>query len=352
MTRRAVIWSWTALALFAVMLLVAVAVPIPYLVRGPGPVFDVLGEVDGQPVLRIDGARQYPTQGSLYMTTVAQSGGSSGVVTVGSAIAALLKPDMSVNPDPDAGDHADDSAIQRAMFDASGTHALGAAAAYLDRPVRTRPVVVRVAAGTPADGRLQAGDLIDAVDGHPVATVDEVGSAIRGRPAGTEFTFRLTRGDDQVSETVTSTVEPGTDHPSIGVNLDLHYSSNFTATVTLSGVGGSSAGLMFAVGIVDLLTADDLVAGETVAGTGTIDGAGQVGVIGGIDKKMLAARDAGASVFIAPLGNCDDAAGAVPDGLRLVPVSTLAETVDVLRASHDGQALPSCPASASATSSG
>ena len=81
-----------------------------------------------------------------------------------------------------------------------------------------------------------------------------------------------------------------------------------TVTVDLGGVGGPSAGLMFSLGIVDVLTPGDLTGGRFIAGTGAITADGVVQNIGGIQFKMAAARAAGATVFVLPAGECADGA--------------------------------------------
>jgi len=116
----------------------------------------------------------------------------------------------------------------------------------------------------------------------------------------------------------------------------------FPVTISVGDIGGPSAGLMFALGIIDKLTPMDLTGGKFIAGTGEITGGGQVQPIGGIQQKMVGARDAGATIFLTPAANCPDTKGAVPAGLRLVKVSTLAQAVTYLEAIKAGQAVPSC----------
>jgi Lon-like protease len=116
----------------------------------------------------------------------------------------------------------------------------------------------------------------------------------------------------------------------------------FTVKINISNIGGPSAGMMFALGIIDKLTKDSLSGGKFIAGTGEIDPAGDVEPIGGIQQKMAGARDAGATVFLAPAGNCSDTSGAVPAGLRVVKVSTLAGAVQDLQNIKAGRPVPSC----------
>ncbi|WP_406286278.1 PDZ domain-containing protein [Embleya sp. NBC_00896] len=113
-------------------------------------------------------------------------------------------------------------------------------------------------------------------------------------------------------------------------------------TLHLTDVGGPSAGLFFALGIVDKLTEGQLTGGRTIAGTGAIDANGKVGEIGGLPMKLLAAKRDGATVFILPKGECKEADRAGDNGLRLIPVETLSGAVDALNALNTGGKVPSC----------
>ncbi|MEW2550895.1 S16 family serine protease [Streptomyces zhihengii] len=114
----------------------------------------------------------------------------------------------------------------------------------------------------------------------------------------------------------------------------------------LADVGGPSAGLLFALGIVDKLDGDgsggDLTGGRTIAGTGTITPEGEVGPVGGVSLKTQAAKRDGATVFLVPEAECADAQAELPEGLRLIPVTTLERTVESLRALERGGKVPSC----------
>lgn len=116
--------------------------------------------------------------------------------------------------------------------------------------------------------------------------------------------------------------------------------------LNLADVGGPSAGLLFSLGIVDKLDGNgsggDLTGGSTIAGTGTITAAGEVGAVGGVALKTQAARRDGASVFLVPAAECSDAKSELPEGLRLVPVTSLTDAVSALRALQKGESVPSC----------
>ncbi len=116
--------------------------------------------------------------------------------------------------------------------------------------------------------------------------------------------------------------------------------------LNLADVGGPSAGLLFSLGVVDKLDGDgsggDLTGGRSIAGTGTITADGTVGAVGGVALKTQAARRDGASVFLVPKAECADARSELPEGLRLLPVTSLTDAVNSLRALKRGEDVPSC----------
>ncbi|MEU5049862.1 S16 family serine protease [Streptomyces sp. NPDC021096] len=116
--------------------------------------------------------------------------------------------------------------------------------------------------------------------------------------------------------------------------------------LSLADVGGPSAGLLFALGVVDKLDGDgrggDLTGGRTIAGTGTIEPDGTVGAVGGVSLKTQAARRDGATVFLVPKGECSEAQAELPKGLQLVPVTGLKDAVTSLRALASGGRVPTC----------
>ncbi len=116
----------------------------------------------------------------------------------------------------------------------------------------------------------------------------------------------------------------------------------FTIDFNLANIGGPSAGLMFSLAVVDKLTPGELNDGRNVAGSGTIDGEGKVGSIGGITHKLAAAREAGATVFLVPADNCAEAVSAKQDGMELVKVETLDSAVEALNTVSAGGEPPRC----------
>ena len=135
--------------------------------------------------------------------------------------------------------------------------------------------------------------------------------------------------------------------PIIGVFVGGDYEFPIEVRIQLENVGGPSAGMMFALGIIDKLTPGELNGGENVAGTGPISGSGEVGAIGGIRQKMWGAVRSGADWFLAPASNCGEVVGHVPSGLTVFAVATLDDALTALSAIADGAdtaSLPTCSA--------
>ena len=129
----------------------------------------------------------------------------------------------------------------------------------------------------------------------------------------------------------------------LGIGAGATYQFPFTVDIQLDNVGGPSAGMMFALGIIDQLTPGELNGGKSVAGTGTISADGTVGAIGGIRQKLFGAVGSGATYFLAPASNCDEVVGHVPAGLRVFAVKTLSDSLTALGDISSGQGLDSLP---------
>jgi PDZ domain-containing protein len=114
------------------------------------------------------------------------------------------------------------------------------------------------------------------------------------------------------------------------VTRDEERNFPFDVSIDPGQVRGPSAGLAFTLAVLDVLTPGDLTGGHPVAVTGTIDGLGNVGPIGGAEYKAIAAREAGAELFLVPAGEEDIAASRVGDGVTIVPVATLDDALEAL----------------------
>ncbi len=322
---------------FGVLLAV---VTVPYVSLGPGPTFDTLGEVDGKQVVDIQGTQTHPTTGHLNMTTVSQRDG----LTLGEALTLWLSgqeqlmPRDLVYPPGQSRDEVDKA--NNAEFTRSEDNAEYAALGYLKYP--RAATVMEVQNPSPSTGQLQAGDVLDAIDGTPAADAEQFTSLLKNTKPGQQVVIGYRRDN-----------EPGTARISLGHNKDRSYGfmgvmvsdqpvAPFRIDFNLANVGGPSAGLMFSLAVIDKLTTGDLAGSKFVAGTGTIKPDGRVGPIGGIVHKMIAAQSAGATVFLVPAKNCYEASSDKMPGLQLVKVDDLGQAVDALHTVTSGGQPPSC----------
>ncbi len=316
-------------------------VTVPYVALGPGPTFDTLGEVEGKQVVEIEGTDLHPTSGHLNMTTVSQRDG----LTLGQALVfwasgrdQLVPRDLVYPPDKSK-EEIDDANSED--FRQSEDSAEYAALHYLKYPMA---ITVRsVDSDGPSTDKLQAGDAIAAVNHTPVANLEEFQEILKDTKPGDTVTidYRRKNAPDGTVD-ITLGKHPERDQGRLGVGvLDAPWAP-FTVDFNLANVGGPSAGLMFSLAVIDKLTTGDVNGAKFVAGTGTITGDGKVGSIGGITHKIVAAEDAGASVFLVPAENCDEAKSADVDGIELLKVDTLEQAIDSLRTLSAGGEPPRC----------
>jgi PDZ domain-containing protein len=316
-------------------------VTVPYVSLGPGPTFDTLGEVDGKQVVDIDGTDVHKTSGHLNMTTVSQRDD----LTLGQAMTLwmsgreqLVPRDLVYPPDKskDEIDQANNTDFKR-----SEDSAEYAALSFLKYPAAV--TVANVSDPGPSVGKLQRGDAIDGFNSKPVANLEQFTALLKATRPGETIVLDYRRKNEPAGvATVTLGSNPDRDYGYLGVGvLDAPWAP-FSIDFNLANIGGPSAGLMFSLAVIDKLTTGDLNDGKFIAGTGTIDSEGKVGSIGGITHKMLSAREAGATVFLVPADNCDEAKSAQEDGLQLVKVDTLSQAVDALHAISAGGEPPRC----------
>lgn len=339
--------------LAAVLAVVVSTVAVPFVLYAPGVAVDTLSSVAGRQVVSVSGRRTYPTDGILDLTTVSVT--SAGTrLSLAEAVLGWADPHRQVLPRalvyPAAQSPTAARAEGQAQMTSSQESAVLAAARQLGVPVTVTTVVGGVTANGPAAGRLSTGQRILAVDNRTVTGSAAVASAVRAHRPGTTVTFRVGAGTAtravplQVGRPPTGSAIPaGSGYLGISLQDSEHAAVNANVELGQS-IGGPSAGLMFSLAIVDRLTPGTLPGRVHVAGTGTIDDHGTVGPIGGIRQKMLGARSAGATLFLAPAANCAEAVSRPVDGLRLVRVTTLADAVRALQSAAAGRTteLPTC----------
>jgi PDZ domain-containing protein len=246
------------------------------------------------------------------------------------------------------------------LFALSQSNSIAAAMNELGLPTDQALVVTLVSGGSPADGIVQAGDEIVAVDGQSLSNPSDVGELVRQREVGDPVVLDVLRREDPEAEPEALSLEIQTgasayegadaagadDQPYVGIVVGVAYEAPFDIEFGDSNVGGPSAGMMFSLGIIDILTEGPLTDGRHVAGTGTIDPEGTVGAIGSIQQKLVGASRAGAELFLAPIDNCADVVGYIPEGLTVVPVADLAAARDTINdwVEDPGADLPQCGA--------
>ena len=340
---RRVGWLLLALTLFGVFGLAVL--PSPYVIERPGPVIDTLGTVtigdEEVPLIQIPTEPTYETPGSLSLTTVNVYGNRDQAPSWFEVMRAWLDPTQSVVPVdavfPEGVSTEDRREQSRIDMENSQQEAIAAAMRSIGEPYESRLLVVEPLEGGPAEGLVRADDVILTVNGESVRDVTALRAAIADNGTGSPAKLGIQRsGSDLVVEVtpVLSDSEPRV--PVVGVLVAGQYVFPFEVEIELENIGGPSAGLMFALGIIDTLTRESLAGGEDVAGTGTISADGSVGPIGGIVQKMHGAVAAGADWFLAPVDNCDDVAGNVPADLEVFSVGTLDQAIIVLQTIADG----------------
>ncbi|WP_432089029.1 MULTISPECIES: YlbL family protein [unclassified Streptomyces] len=342
------------------LLIAGVLIPVPYAEMSPGPTVNTLGEARGEPVLQISGRKTYPTDGHLNMTTVRVTGADYRMNAVEAVYGWLAHDNVVVPHDtlyPDGKTEEQSSQENAEEFSQSQESAKVAALGELGIPVVSRVVVATVVKGAPAEGKLHAGDVIKAVDGVPIAEQSNVAAQVTKRKPGQDVEFTIVPAKEAAAAekagkeptatrkvVITTTTSEEGDRAVVGIQAGTDHVFPFTIDIKLADVGGPSAGLMFALGIIDKLTPESLTGGRFVAGTGTIDDKGKVGPIGGIEMKLVGARNAGAQYFLTPADNCATAASDIPDGLTLVKVDTIDDATKSLEKLRKGDtaSLPSC----------
>lgn len=327
------------------MLLVALAaggslLPVPYVALGPGPTYNTLAAIDGRQIITITGRTPNPSTGNLNLTTVAVS----DRLELFRAIEGWFDTEESVVPreeiyPPDQTNEEIDKA-NRQDFLNSQDAAEAAALGKLGYPLKV--VVVGVPDGSPSADLLAPGDAIEAVNGTAITDTDVLLGILTGLRPGADVTIDYTRGDTRKTATVTTTQAPDREGAALGVMISYQRKAPFDVTINVANVGGPSAGLMLTLGVIDLVGDTDLVDGLFIAGTGTITPEGDVGPIGGVRLKTVAAAEQGADAFLVPADNCAEATANAPEGLPLVRVTTLDSALTALADLRAGRTPPLC----------
>jgi PDZ domain-containing protein len=330
----------------ALLGLVALALPLPYVRYQPGLTVDLLSETKGVERIEVTGHKVYRDDGELRMLTIMATPPKTGISLM-TAMRAWLSDDESVQPydevygkDDTEKNQERDAAVQMST---SQDDAIVAALTELGYDVPRVPVVGPLTEGRPAVGKLVPRDRYLKIGNTRITSWDDVVKAISTAEPGKPLTFVVQREGKKLTTDIEPVRVDG--RTVIGVARAYDYKMPFKVDVKVSdNIGGPSAGMMFALSIYDTLTPGSLTGGRRIAGTGTITPEGLVGPIGGIQQKVAGARRAGASLMLVPAVNCDEAVTGARGSMRLTAVKTLddAEKAVAAYAKNPKADLPTC----------
>jgi PDZ domain-containing protein len=340
--RRTPRWPFVLVGLFfaaGLTVLILWPVKVPYFAMSPGPVEEV------SDLITVTDASTYEQTGELYLLTVglrevnvfeyieAQFDETVDLIDRDVIRPPGVTQEQVTRTNLESMDESIDTAVYVALS------RLGYEVGFSGDGV----VVLDVVEGSPAEEALQIDDLVDTIAGTPVATADEAAAVIRSFDVGDTVTLSGRRGDEPFTTSVTLVPHPDIEGaPMVGVLFDtvnLQMELPIDVQVDSRNIGGPSAGMMYTLAIIDLLTEDDLTKGHRIAGTGTIRFDETVGAIGGVRQKVFAARAIGAEYVLVPQDNYADALTAAEDDVEIVPIATLQDALDFLDSLEPAPAL-------------
>ena len=327
---------WGSLGALVLAVLISSRINLNYYAIQPGSAQSV------QPYIKVPASKSHPVPNPVLLTDVREAR-----VTALNYLFFKLQSDTALYSVPSVTGGTPPSeldaqgALQMSQAESS---AKTAALRYLGYTVTANPsgaVIAGTFAGTPASGVLNVGDVVTAVAGKATLSALALTQALTPYHSGQSVVFTVRKGGTGPTEAVSLTLKRTTvDIGGRTVNLDLgilpqdqvDYTYPFPISINVTNIGGPSAGLAMTLGVIDTLSGGRLTGGHTVAATGTMDAAGNVGDVGGVPQKTVAVENAKASIFLVPPGEYADAKSKQKAGLKIYPVSTLAQALRVLGA--------------------
>lgn len=322
-----------AVIFLTLTLIITLALPLPFVIFRPGTPSNVLGKMISVPLenQKVDLENREP-EGRLYLTTVFVTTPRSKVFGA-EILTAWIRGDATVYPRssiyPEGGDPAEIRNQEKFEMTNSQQYAIYNGLRFLGIDVETHARVIEILKQSDARGKLQIDDVIRKVDGKTISNSGEVVELVRKKRSGQSLSMEVER-NGKILEIPKIDLIQNENGSAIGIFLAMDFKSPVDVAIDIKGTGGPSAGLIFSLGVIEKMTGEDLIRGRKIAGTGTIDIDGRIGAIGGIENKLIGASRIGATIFLAPISNCEDIKH-IPDGLQVIPVSTLKEAVEVLR---------------------
>ncbi len=305
-------------------------VNLPFYAFSAGPSGDAVGSIE------IQETEIFQPKGELIYLTVALQ-----QVNAFEALAAALDPTIDLAPEDRIRpkDQTDEDFKRKGLADMDESERTAIAVAleelgYQSELLGDGAEVISVVEGSGAVDKLKAGDVIVAIDRQPVQVVDDISRLLKGRTVGDRVEVGLDRSGSRISVEIALFAAPDEiTRPIIGIEAatkNLQTETPFPIDIETSNLGGPSAGLMYTLAIIDLLSPGDLTKGHVIAGTGTISSDRQVGAIGGIRQKLVAAAGAGAEFVFVPADNYQTALTVELSSTELVKVATLDDALAFL----------------------
>ncbi|MSZ00385.1 MAG: PDZ domain-containing protein [Actinobacteria bacterium] len=309
--------------------------PLPYVLIAPSTPDDVLGKlitIENVPTFQ-DRAKDKNLKSRLFITSVLVTNPNS-YVSGGEILLNWISGDTAVLPHdsifPPQKTEAEVTAENTADMKNSQHDATAASLNYLGYNLKSVVEITDVKSESDAFKKLQKGDQIIAVDGIAITKTTDIRDVLKNKKVGDLAAIKIAR--DNLTLQI-KLMANSADAPVVGIFVTNSYDFPISIKFNLERTGGPSGGLIFSLGIIEKLTPEDLIHGRKIAGTGTIDAAGNVGPIGGINEKLIGAAKAGATIFLAPAANCVDLTH-IPKGLLVIPVETLKAAVSALKSEN------------------
>lgn len=286
------------LIVLVLLIIIGFVYPMHYYIMQPGGAYDLDNYVN------VENADK-PSKGKLNMMTVAMSVATPFTYALAtfSDEKQILKDDEVRNPHESDKDY--NNRQLKLMTDSQfNAKYVAFKKTGLDYKINYNGVYVYyVVAKGAADGILETGDEVIGIDDKVIHKHKELVDYLDGKQKGDQVKVTVKRNDQTLVKNVKLKKIPGADGK-IGLGITFADSTSITTNpkvkINAEDIGGPSAGLMFTLEIIDQLTKGDLTKGYNIAGTGEMLENGDVGRIGGIDKKVIAADDAGVEIFFAP----------------------------------------------------
>lgn len=332
--------------LLTVLILAAFLIKSPYVILSPGDPQNILGSA-----ITISGTQVYPTTGKLSVTSVMVTDPDSyitGFDVLYSWIARdrAVLPRVEVYPEGETTEQSIKMGAQE-MAD-SQLNATAAALKYLGYELSSKLIIGQVNEQSNAFKVLKVGDELLTVDNSRYETQAELASELEQKKPGDQVSVKVLRAGTNIVEQQIKLSARDDGTAFIGIGLRNQFDFPFDVKIRLAETGGPSGGLIFALGVIDKLTKEDLIRSRNVAGTGTITQDGLVGPIGGIAEKIIGASKAGVELFFTPIRNCEELEDIdeilntkAQAEMKIVPIATLSQAVSILR-SPDTTQYPSC----------